>query len=435
MASRGVINLNSYAAMDGVTDDGPALAAAVDDLRAYTGGQGGGTLLLPEGILQVASSVTVWDAASQGVSLIGAGSQSSYIRGSVSGPILTNDSATQEVWNRIQGLSISNQSTNVAAKALATNNMNELLLRDVNFYSTASGSGSSIVDFTSTYNLRADHCRFGSVGPDHCISMGGSVNNIQIVKSILTDCKGGVSANIITGFVFTGNDFESLAGSATDGKNGCLYFVSARGGQIAGNYGESDACPFLVAGVSPTFATGVLYGGNFLTNLGDPAVDASQARNSTFLPDYLIPGAHATNQNGFKLSANTSDCVFFPSKIESGTGLAIQNPTLGTRNTHLSGAGLLTTMNDVAVGVAGKGLQIKEGSNAKMGANTLVAGTVTVSTTAVTANSRILLTGQNSSGTHGELTVSARTAGTSFTITSSNGADTRSVAWMLVEPA
>jgi len=55
-----------------------------------------------------------------------------------------------------------------------------------------------------------------------------------------------------------------------------------------------------------------------------------------------------------------------------------------------------------------------------MGTATLVAGTVTVSTTAVTANSRIFLTAQ-SLGTVSVgqgLAVSARSAGTSFTVLS-----------------
>lgn len=79
-------------------------------------------------------------------------------------------------------------------------------------------------------------------------------------------------------------------------------------------------------------------------------------------------------------------------------------------------------------------LKLEDGANKSMGVATLVAGTVSVSNTRVTANSRIMLSGQNSSGTHGELTVSARVAGTSFTITSASGTDTRSVAWLIVEP-
>lgn len=80
-------------------------------------------------------------------------------------------------------------------------------------------------------------------------------------------------------------------------------------------------------------------------------------------------------------------------------------------------------------------LKIKEGTNAAMGVATLVAGTVTVNTTKVTANSRIFLQAQDApSGPHA-LHITARTAGTSFTITSSSGADTSAIAWMIVEPA
>lgn len=89
------------------------------------------------------------------------------------------------------------------------------------------------------------------------------------------------------------------------------------------------------------------------------------------------------------------------------------------------------------ISTIGAGLFVAEGSNAKMGIATLVAGTVVVSTTAVTANSRIFLTAQSlGTVTVGQgLAVSARTAGTSFTITSATPTDTSVVAWMLVEPA
>jgi hypothetical protein len=93
------------------------------------------------------------------------------------------------------------------------------------------------------------------------------------------------------------------------------------------------------------------------------------------------------------------------------------------------------TAADLRVVTAGKGLKVKEGSNAKQGASTLVAGSVVVSNTSVTANSRILLTSNTDGGTPGWLRVSARTVGTSFTITSSSGTDTSTVAWQIFEPA
>lgn len=97
--------------------------------------------------------------------------------------------------------------------------------------------------------------------------------------------------------------------------------------------------------------------------------------------------------------------------------------------------GALTSAGNITASVAGSGLRVKEGTNAKMGAATLVGGTVTVNTTAVTASSRIYLTSQADGGTPGFQRVSARVAATSFTITSSSGTDTSTVAWMIVEPA
>lgn len=88
----------------------------------------------------------------------------------------------------------------------------------------------------------------------------------------------------------------------------------------------------------------------------------------------------------------------------------------------------------LTVETAGKGLKVKEGANATSGTATLVAGTIVVNTTAVTASSRIQLTGQVN-GVAGALRVSARTAGTSFTITSSNAGDAGAVAWLIIDPA
>lgn len=83
----------------------------------------------------------------------------------------------------------------------------------------------------------------------------------------------------------------------------------------------------------------------------------------------------------------------------------------------------------------GMGHRVKEGSNAKQGIATLVAGAVTVSNSNITANSRIFLTSQIDGGTPGFIRVSARVAGTSFTITSSSGTDTSTVAYEIFEPA
>lgn len=68
------------------------------------------------------------------------------------------------------------------------------------------------------------------------------------------------------------------------------------------------------------------------------------------------------------------------------------------------------------------------------GTAVLVAGTVTVANSAITANTRIFLTSQVDGGTVGFLRVSARVVSASFTITSSSVLDTSTVAWFYTEP-
>ena len=89
---------------------------------------------------------------------------------------------------------------------------------------------------------------------------------------------------------------------------------------------------------------------------------------------------------------------------------------------------------NLLVTTAGTGLRVKEGANAKQGIATLIGGTVVVSNTSVTSSSRIQLTGQDNN-VAGALRVSARSAGTSFTITSNNASDSGVVAYFITEPA
>jgi hypothetical protein len=100
---------------------------------------------------------------------------------------------------------------------------------------------------------------------------------------------------------------------------------------------------------------------------------------------------------------------------------------------------LVTTIHTVygggwALKTIGAGFRVAEGANAKQGVATLSGGTFVVSNTSVTASSRIHLTAQDNNST-GALRVSARTPGTSFTITSNNSADSGVVAYEIFEPA
>lgn len=112
------------------------------------------------------------------------------------------------------------------------------------------------------------------------------------------------------------------------------------------------------------------------------------------------------------------------------TGDASGNCSLGgglTANTFLS-----ITGGSLFITQVGQGISIKGGANAKIGEATLVAGSVTVANTAVTANSLIFLSRHTPSGTLGHLSYTT-IAGTSFTITATGGAETSVISWMIVE--
>jgi hypothetical protein len=102
----------------------------------------------------------------------------------------------------------------------------------------------------------------------------------------------------------------------------------------------------------------------------------------------------------------------------------------GTNGVQICGANLAFTS-------VGKGLRIKEGTNARMGEATLVVGTVVVSNSTITANTRVLLSRRTISGTPGHLTyVKDTTLGAEkFTINSDQATDAGVVTWMLIEPS
>jgi hypothetical protein len=110
-----------------------------------------------------------------------------------------------------------------------------------------------------------------------------------------------------------------------------------------------------------------------------------------------------------------------------GIGTSTPNVTL-TVNGQVS-ANNTATFNTLAI------KDLSTTSNATMGVSALVAGSATITTTAVQSNSRIFLTTQIPGGTVGSPYVFSRIAGTSFTIKSTSGTDTSNVAWFIVQPS
>lgn len=123
--------------------------------------------------------------------------------------------------------------------------------------------------------------------------------------------------------------------------------------------------------------------------------------------------------------------VYANGDIEIGSGLAGRDVKL----TRPAANQLSLLTADLLISTIGRGLRIATGTNAKMATATLAAGTVTVNNTSVTVNSHIIPYHVTPAGTPGFLRVSAKTAGTSFTILSSSNTDTSLVGYFIIEPA
>lgn len=121
--------------------------------------------------------------------------------------------------------------------------------------------------------------------------------------------------------------------------------------------------------------------------------------------------------------------------VGSGSGVALS--LSGTNVSVIGGlsADSSTATNGYNVPTIGKGLTVKAGANGKLSstAETLSAGTVVVNNTSITANSKVFLQPTTVSPVSGVLAVTAKSVGTSFTVTSSNVGDTNQFSWFIVE--
>lgn len=122
-----------------------------------------------------------------------------------------------------------------------------------------------------------------------------------------------------------------------------------------------------------------------------------------------------------------SDMIFRSVNTVSGVATFTEAMKIssGTFNVQVSAGNFI-------INTAGKGLQVKSGSNARIGSATLVAGTVVVSNTSVAAGTLVFLSVSTAGGTQGFLS-STKSNGVSFTITSTSNTDTSVVNWLLVE--
>jgi hypothetical protein len=94
-----------------------------------------------------------------------------------------------------------------------------------------------------------------------------------------------------------------------------------------------------------------------------------------------------------------------------------------------------TLSANLTLSTVSSGLVFKGGSNARIGTGTLVGGTLAVADTSVTANSYIFVqdTGGGVVANIGAIYLASQTAGTGFTVTSSNALDTSTFKYWIFE--
>lgn len=151
--------------------------------------------------------------------------------------------------------------------------------------------------------------------------------------------------------------------------------------------------------------------------------------------------APASLASSYTITLPVDDGAADDSMVSDGSGVL---SFAARAKTDLSNIASTAIPVDLILNVAGKSIQIKEGSNAKMGQATLASGTVTVSTTAALTNSRIFLTraSKGSSTAIGGLEITSISNATNFVITALKPADATTetgdlsvINWLIVDPS
>lgn len=321
--------------------------------------------------------------------------------------------------------------------------------------------GIKIADTRAVAAIVTRSIRIANVRSEQCSDPNGYLVNISATVAILSvELNNVFAASGMQGVKLVNVLRLVLDGviTATAAGKDCLNVSGATGGSVismrACNWQLSST--FTVTGYTATWIgafNSTLYAGpsdatyvNVITgtavNVGTVTANVAASTiglvaQATSSGDVFAVLPAAAGSGWTMRSLNNARSDFTPANFNASTYDFRYRTGVGTTASaaQVDTNGNLVAQKDLRVGIVGQGLYVKEGSNATMGRATLVAGTVVVSTTKVTANSEVFLTHQNAGGTPGFLTVSARTAGTSFTITSSNAGDTSIIAWFIVEPA
>lgn len=302
-------------------------------------------------------------------------------------------------------------------------------------------------------------------------SMGnatGGNNNFALGLQALNNNTGNYNIAIGTQVASsnTGNYNIFIATSPVGGTSGS-YNTGIGYNALAGNISGSYNAMFGLAGASNTTASRNTGMGYAALN-GSPMTGGDNSAYGSFSSTAITSGTFNSSLGSKSLYTITSGSYNIGIGYLSGTWLLGGSSTFNTTGSHSIFIGDSTRanadgqINQIVIGnnvtglgshtavigdstqtkmgvfgnlelqMLGNKIKIPTGTNSSAGQATLVGGTVTVSTTAVTASSLIFLTNGGVSGTQGFLSVGTITAGTSFVINSSSGTDTSTINWIII---
>lgn len=253
-------------------------------------------------------------------------------------------------------------------------------------------------------------------------SFGNRPENVEVPH---TDIRDPTTLDTGKGFFPVGKVWiNTVAGNVFQ-----LVNFSSAGGSVTANWVSLGGATTAIATINNTAPIA----GNFtLAGTTNQITVTTTAGTATFsLPVAITaPGSLTTTTSlaatttvtgGTGVTATTGNVSATAGSVNAGTSITA---TLGN---------ITATNGNLVLGTAGNKLSITTGANASIGISAaMTAGSITISTTAVTASSIIMLTAKTPGGTPGILSVGTITAGTSFVINSSSGTDTSTVQWLII---
>lgn len=341
MRDKLVFNVQDYGVLPGgdASVNAAGIAAARAAMATFSGGIGGGTIFFPAGNYLTDTSITV----TSGESYKGAGQVSTFLHGTIAGPVFTSasnggaDPLTNYV--NIEDMYIKNDSTNVAARAAYFHQMSNLTMARCTLASNAGGAGSSVFKLRAVIVSTFDHVRHTSnAAPDFSCILEEANNRISFRTVSFCNTKSGalVLGGISVGFWDC--HFEQLTGASTSNPAG-LWVTGCTGGTVQDCYFESIGnIPAIAFATGVDTSRGWSISDNFVTNAGSPMLDIGALKFGRIGPNYLKPGSTSPNGNGLTIGSGCQDLIVQDQYLHSGSGAAVSVNTAATRIFRVTGA-------------------------------------------------------------------------------------------------